>query len=69
MRTIAINRSDGKVSVMRIIDDSLEIPELISAWENAQRNSGNSLTCVSWHEITESDVPSDRTSRENWTWQ
>ena len=64
MRIIAINRDDGGCSVMRILDDGADIDMLIKKYEVA-----TVITAVSWAQITEADIPADRTFRNAWTTQ
>ena len=65
MRVIAINRSDGLVSIMRIIDDTLVIQDEINKWEETMLG----ITAISYQEVSESDIPTDWTNRNAWTWQ
>ena len=65
MKIIAINRSDGGVSIMKILDDLLSIKSEIDKWEQSM----NGITSVSYQEITEADIPTDRANRDAWIWQ
>ena len=65
MRVIAINRSDGGVSIMRIIDDAALIQGEVDKWQE----SFTEATAVGFQEIQETDIPTDRTNREAWTWE
>ncbi len=65
MRFIAINRSDDGVSIMRIIDDTVSIQSEVDKWETSMKG----ITAVSFQEIQESDIPTDRTNRNAWIWQ
>jgi len=65
MRTIAIKRTDGGISIMRVFDDNADVATEIAKW---QASSGD-LVAVSFHEIQDQDVPADRTDRDSWEWQ
>lgn len=59
MKIIQINRTDGGISVMRILNDA-PVETEIARWA---QNSG--LAAASWSEIQEADIP-DRTYRNAW---
>lgn len=74
MRTIAITRTDGGVSIMRILRDTIEVPEgedpdvawntyvtaEITKWE------ASGFTAVRWEEIQDVDLPASRVNRNAW---
>lgn len=64
MKIIAITRTDG-VSIMRLIDDQGDITDCVNrelaAWHQNERSK-----VVSWREIQEADIPTDRTFRGAW---
>lgn len=71
---IAINRTDGGVSVMRVVPqppaqsgNDPAIPHVeaeIAKWSAAHRDA---YTYASHHAIREADLPADRTFRNAWT--
>ena len=63
MRIIAIKRTDGGVSIMRIFNDKATVKSQIDKWEN-----GSGRTAESYQEITEADIPLDRIHRDAWSW-
>ena len=57
---IAISRTDGGVSIMTIIGDS-DVAESIEKWKDCHPDE-----YVSHRVIEDSDLPSDRATREGW---
>lgn len=62
MKTICIERSDGGVSIMSILDDKVDVAEEVARWA-----AGSGMTAVSFREIAAADVPKDRIERHQWT--
>lgn len=60
---IAINRTDGGVSIMTVLDDT-KLNECLAKW-----NITNSGKYVSHHIIVDADLPPDRINRNAWRWQ
>lgn len=61
MKIIAIERADGAVSIMRLLLDSADIPTEVAKWA-----AGSNLVVASFREISEGDIPADRTFRNAW---
>ncbi len=65
---IALNRSDGGVTITTVISGNEDdIPEIIRKWEEANASRGR--TVVSWQEVQDADIPTDKTNRDAWTWE
>lgn len=69
-RLIAIQRKDGGVSVMNIIDEKADIKEEVLKWDSyvdsADGKTKQKNSFDSYFEIKEEDIPTDRTFRAAW---
>lgn len=61
MRLVLIERPDGGVSIMQMVETADGGAE-IAKWE-----AGSGARVVGWYEVGATDLPSDRTFREAWT--
>ena len=61
----AIKMNDGSVAVMQIPDEYKDMSpaEIVKKWPESER-----LKVVSFHAIRDSEIPTDRTYRNAWTW-
>lgn len=64
MTSIVIERADGGVSIMHLIEAEAT-PESIAA-EITKWEEGSNLKAQSWHEIDPAALPADRTFRGAW---
>jgi hypothetical protein len=58
MRTLAITRTDGGISIMRVLQDDANLDQEVGKC---------GLDVVDYRVIEEADVPTDRTFRNAWT--
>lgn len=57
----AVNKNDGGVTVLNIIDPTSDVEKEINKWPIDQKNA-----VVDYHIIQQSDVPTDRSFRNAW---
>jgi hypothetical protein len=61
MQTILIEREDGGVSVMRLLDGAVNIRDEVAKWQAV-----SPWKAVRWRKVAADDIPADRTWRDAW---
>lgn len=63
MRMYAVTRKDGGVTILQMVHDEALPATAIAKWPQQERDN-----VVSVHPITRASLPTDRTSRNAWTY-
>lgn len=67
MKIYALKNKDGSVSVMRLYGEDCDVEQELDKWGLDENGDKVRDQVISYREITEDQIPSDRESRDAWT--